>query len=233
MSEPGDEESPTTEVLEDSSAAHPADAEADGGGSGEGDGGGRTVRVRHSSTPDPNKRRRRVEWLAVIGFAALAAVLLRLFVVQTYFVPSGSMSPTIQVNDRIIVNKLAYHLHGVGRGDIVVFNAPEPAVRQDCDTNDTVLVKRVIGLPGETIADHNGTVYIDGKALDQGFLPKHDPNTKTTSFNAVHIGKNEYFVMGDDRVNSCDSRIWGLVQRSEIIGKAEMRIWPISHIGFF
>ena len=163
----------------------------------------------------------------------LVAVLLRVFVIQTYFIPSGSMVPTIQVGDRILVNKLAYHLHGVGRGDIIVFNAPEPAVERSCDTTDRVLVKRVIGLPGETISDRNGTVYIDGKALDEGFLPKHDPDTVTGSFGPVHIGPSEYFVMGDERLDSCDSRTWGLVQRSEIIGKVEMRIWPIGRIGFF
>lgn len=227
MSEPGDESSPPSDGPSDPDAAPSEEAPP------EPSGGGRAVRVRHAPRVDPNRRRRRIEWLAVIGFAALAAVLLRLFVIQTYFVPSGSMVPTIQVGDRILVNKLAYHLHGVGRGDIVVFNAPEPSVAQDCNTSDRVLVKRVIGLPNETISDRNGTVYINSKVLDEGFLPQHDPGTTTGSFKPVHIGKNEYFVMGDERVDSCDSRIWGLVTRSEIIGKAEMRIWPIGHIGFF
>jgi len=167
-----------------------------------------------------------------VGVAVVAAVLLRLFIVQTFYIPSPSMVPTLDVGDRIIVNKLAYHLHGVGRGDIVVFNAP-PAVDPDCLTNDKVLVKRVVGLPDETISDRNGKVYIDGKALDETYLPKDDSATYTASFPARHIGPNSYFVMGDNRTNSCDSRVWGTVSRSEIIGKVEMRIWPISRVAFF
>ena len=92
------------------------------------------------------------------------------------------------------------------------------------------LVKRVIGLPGETISDRNGTVYIDGTALAQPWLPKNDPNTYTPSFKPVRIAPNHYFVMGDNRAISCDSRYWGTVHRSLIVGKVEMRIWPISRI---
>ncbi len=173
-----------------------------------------------------------VEWLAIVGVAVLVAFVMRVFVVQTFFIPSISMTPTLQVGDRILVNKLAYHLHGVGRGDIIVFNAP-PDVATDCATTDKVLVKRVIGLPGETISDTNGTVFIDGKPLDQSWLPKHDPNTYTPTFKAVHIPASDYFVMGDDRSVSCDSRIWGFVTHADIIGKVDMRIWPLSRLGFF
>jgi signal peptidase I len=127
---------------------------------------------------------------------------------------------------------LAYRFHGVGRGDIIVFKAPA-LVDRDCLTDDTDLVKRVIGLPNETISDRNGTIYIDNKALAQPWLPKNDPATKTPAFGPVHIGPSSYFVMGDNRVMSCDSRTWGTVNRSAIIGKAEMRIWPISRITFF
>jgi signal peptidase I len=173
-----------------------------------------------------------LEWAVIIAVALVVAVGLRLFVVQTFYIPSGSMIPTLQVGDRIIVNKLAYRLHGVGRGDIIVFRAP-PKVATACETNDTDLVKRVIGLPGETISDKSGTVYIDGKALKQVWLPTHDPMTYTGSFAPVHIGPDSYFVMGDNRTNSCDSRYWGTVPRSDIIGKVEMRIWPISRVHFF
>jgi signal peptidase I len=175
-------------------------------------------------------RRRILEWVGIVAVALVVALLMRVFVVQTFYIPSASMSPTLNVGDRILVNKLAYHLHGVGRGDIIVFKRP-PA--ENCGTDVTDLVKRVIGLPGETISDTNGTVYIDGKALAQPWLPKNDPNTYTPSFRAVHIAPSHYFVMGDDRAVSCDSRYWGTVPRSLIIGKVEMRIWPISRIGFF
>lgn len=189
-------------------------------------------RRRRVQKPARTVKRRLLEWGVIVAIAVVAAVLLRLFVVQTFFIPSTSMSPTLQVGDRIVVDKLAYHLHGVGRGDIIVFNAPK-AVATDCATTDTVLVKRVIGLPGETISDRNDIVYINGKPLAEPWLPKNDPNTKTTPFPPYHIPKNNYFVMGDNRTGSCDSRYWGTVTRSEIIGKADLRIWPISRIAFF
>jgi signal peptidase I len=173
-----------------------------------------------------------LEWAVIVAVAVGAAVLLRIFVVQTFYIPSASMTPTLKVGDRIVVDKLAYHLHGVGRGDIIVFDAPK-GVRTACETDDTVLVKRVIGLPGETISDRAGKVYIDGKVLDETYLPKNDPATYTAPFHPYHIPANDFFVMGDNRTGSCDSRYWGYVTRSEVIGKVDMRIWPVSRIGFF
>jgi signal peptidase I len=182
--------------------------------------------------PRSNAKRRAIEWGVIVVVALTVAVLLRVFVVQSFFIPSGSMTPTLQVGDRILVNKLAYRLHGVGRGDIIVFRAP-PKVATTCDTTDQDLVKRVIGLPGETISDRNGLVYINNKVLPEPWLPKNDPNTFTASFASVHIGANSYFVMGDNREDSCDSRYWGTVNRSNIIGKVEVRIWPLGRIHFF
>jgi len=177
-------------------------------------------------------RHRLIQWVIVLAVAAVLAILLRTFVVQTFYIPSVSMSPTLKVGDRIIVNKLSYHFHGVGRGDIIVFKAP-PTVATACHTNDTDLVKRVIGLPGETISDRHDVIYINGRPLAQPWLPKNDPDTLTLPFKPVHIGPNSYFVMGDNRIDSCDSRYWGTVKRSLIIGKAEARIWPISRITLF
>jgi signal peptidase I len=182
--------------------------------------------------PRRSTKHRLLEWGIVVAIAVVAAVLLRLFVVQTFYIPSPSMSPTLKVGDRIVVSKLSYDFHGVQRGDIVVFNAPS-AVASSCLTTDKVLVKRVIGLPGETISDHDGVVYIDGKALHETYLPKDDPATYTAPFGPVHIASNHYFVMGDNRTESCDSRYWGTITSSELIGKVEMRIWPVSRIGFF
>jgi signal peptidase I len=179
------------------------------------------------------RRRRRArrwayEWVAIVVIAVLVAFLLRTFVIQTFYIPSASMTPTLQVGDRIVVNKLSYHLHAVHRGDIIVFRRPP---NEDCAGPPVPdLVKRVIGLPGETISDRNGTVYVDGKALDQTWLPKHTTTTYTATFAPVKIAANHYFVMGDDRVDSCDSRDWGTVPRSYIVGRVELRIWPISRI---
>jgi signal peptidase I len=169
------------------------------------DGGGEQPPPRR---PPGRSRRRAIEWLVIAAVAVCVALVVRVYVVQTFYIPSPSMTPTLKVGDRILVNKLAYRFHGVGRGDIIVFRRP-PA--EDCGTTVTDLVKRVIGLPGETIWDKNGT----------------------PSFGPVKIGANSYFVMGDNRTVSCDSRYWGTVNRSLIVGKVEMLIWPLDRIAFF
>jgi len=179
------------------------------------------------------------ESLAVVIVAVAVAILLRLFVVQTYFIPSGSMIPTLQVGDRIVVNKLSYHVHGVNRGDIVVFSRPP---HENCGGPPVAdLVKRVIGLPGETISLNRGYVNINGKLLNETWLPASAQGTtyagpRGTTFSLVHpykIPPNDYFVMGDARGNSCDSRFWGPIARSEIVGKVDLRIWPLGSLTFF
>jgi signal peptidase I len=179
----------------------------------------------------PSSRRRILEWVAIIAVAVAVALLTRAFVVQTYYIPSASMYPTLHVGDRIVVNKLSYHLHGVGRGDMIVFKGP-PAEATRCASSSSDLVKRVIGLPGETISAKNGDVYIEGKQLSEPWLPKI-PSSYTSAFAPVHVPQGQYFVMGDNRVESCDSRFWGFVPQSNIIGKVVMRIWPLSRIAFF
>jgi len=148
-----------------------------------------------------------------VVIAVAAALLLHFFVVQTYFIPSGSMEPTLQIGDRILVDKLAYKLHGVHQGDIVVFARPP---KENCAGPPVPdLVKRVIGLPGQTISlSGTGNIEIDGKTLNQSWLPASEQG-KTfagptgTPYSLVHpykIPANNYFVMGDNRQNSCDSR---------------------------
>ena len=173
-------------------------------------------------------RRTLIEWAAVLLVAALVAVVLRTFVVQTFYIPSGSMEPTLQIGDRILVDKLSYHLHSPRRGDIIVFRRP-PA--EDCPGPPVPdLVKRVIGLPGETISARGGNVYIDGRRLAEPWIPSGDT---TAPFPPFHVPAEEYFVMGDNRGDSCDSRIWGPVARSLIVGHVVMRIWPLGRIRFF
>jgi signal peptidase I len=173
----------------------------------------------------PRWRRILVEWVLVLLTAALVALVLRTFVVQTFYIPSGSMEPTLQVGDRILVDKLSYHLHAPHRGDIVVFARP-PA--EDCPgPSVSDLVKRVIGLPGETISAQGGAVYIDGQRLAEPWLPARDI---TAPFPPLRIPAGQYFVMGDNRGDSCDSRIWGVVPRSYIVGHVVARIWPLSRV---
>ncbi len=177
------------------------------------------------------RRRRRnrsiVEWALVLLIALLVAFGMRTFVVQTFWIPSGSMEPTLNVNDRVIVDKLSYHLHAVHRGDIIVFGKP-PGEVLGPGIND--LVKRVIGLPGETISGENDQVYINGKPLAEPWLPK---GVVTGEFPPVHIPQGYYFVMGDNRGDSTDSRVFGPIAGSLIVGRVVLRIWPLSHITIF
>jgi signal peptidase I len=197
--------------------------------------------------PDPPQPARSARWLRelaiVVVVALAAALLLRAFVVQTFFIPSGSMEPTLKIGDRILVNKLSYHLHAVGRGDIVVFARPAD---ENCGGSPVAdLVKRVIGLPGETISlqtqGSKSYVVINGKRLDESWLP---PSTLGTTFpgptgppynlaQPYTIPANHYFMMGDNRTASCDSRYWGPIPRSLIVGKVELRVWPISAFHIF
>ena len=190
-----------------------------------------------------NEAPRSSRWLReaviVVVVAVLVAVLLRTFVVQTFYIPSGSMEPTLHVGDRILVNKLSYRLHGVGRGDIVVFSRPPAENCGGPEVND--LVKRVIGLPGEIISVSGGYVYVDGRRLDESWLPASEqgvtkPGPGGTDYSLQHpyrVPANDYFVMGDNRTDSCDSRYWGPISKSLIVGKVEMRVWPLSSISFF
>jgi signal peptidase I len=178
--------------------------------------------------PSRKKPRRRamIEWTAIIVIAVLVSFLLRTFAFQTFYIPSGSMEPTLQVGDRIIVNKLAVSWGTINIGDIVVFKAP-PA--ENCGEPVTDLVKRVIGIPGDTLTSKGNTIYVNGKVLDETWThtePLGQP------IGDVHLKANQYFMMGDNHSDSCDSRMWGPVPRSDIIGKAFVRIWPLSRIGF-
>jgi signal peptidase I len=179
------------------------------------------------------------ETLVVVVVALAAALLLRTFVVQTFYIPSGSMEPTLQIGDRILVDKLSYHLHGVDRGNIVVFRRPAD---ENCGGPPVAdLVKRVIGLPGETISLGKGYVDIDGKRLAETWLPASVqgstfPGPSGPAYNLAKsyvIPANHYFVMGDNRADSCDSRYWGPIARSLIVGKVDVRVWPISGFHFF
>jgi signal peptidase I len=165
-----------------------------------------------------------LEWGGLILGAFLIAVVVRAFLFQAFYIPSASMVPTLQKNDRVLVNKLSYKLHDVHRGDIIVFKAPKnvnPPVKD--------LVKRVIGLPGDTVEGRDdGYVYVNGKRLNEPYLNK--PGITTPGFSARVVPADHYWVMGDNRTISEDSRYFGFIPKSAIVGRVFIRIWPLSRI---
>lgn len=187
--------------------------------------------------PAPTRRSHRAifEWIAILLVAVLAAILLRTFVIQPYFIPSGSMEPTLKVGDKVLVNKLSYHLHSVHRGDVVVFKRPP----NDYSADIKDLIKRVIALPNETVSASNGRVYIDGRPLNESWLPKGVTTTFPTQIpgcrpgpaGTCRIPPGDYFVMGDNRGNSEDSRFIGPISGHLIVGRAFLVVWPLGRIG--
>jgi signal peptidase I len=184
---------------------------------------------------DRRWRRVLVRSLITLLIAGLAALLLRLFVVQPYYIPSASMEPTLHGcpgcnDDHVLVDKISYRIHGVRFDDIVVFHKPKNAIAAE-----DVLIKRVIGLPGDRISMKNGVVYIDDRALTEHYLNTNDTscyNTSVGNFAPMTVPNGDVFVMGDNRCHSEDSRDFGPIPTSSIIGRAFMIVWPLSRIGF-
>jgi signal peptidase I len=187
--------------------------------------------VPNEAQPDSNRKsllRWATEWTGIILIALSAAFLIRAYVFQTFYIPSVSMVPTLQVGDRIIVSKLHTDFGDVNRGDIIVFKHP-PLEQCGGDTGpNSDLVKRVIGLPGDVLTSRNNRIYVNGKILVEHW--KHAPDLGN-EIGRVKVPNGQYFMMGDNRPSSCDSRIWGTLPKSLIVGKVILRIWPLSQIG--
>jgi signal peptidase I len=165
--------------------------------------------------------RRNVEWVVIIAVAILSALLVKTFLIEAFYIPSGSMEPTLKIGDRVLVNKLSYKLHDVHRGDVIVFERP-PNVAGEPKIKD--FIKRVVGLPGETIETRGDEVYVNGEKLNEKYLPN---GTKTIPSIEKHkIGTDHYWVMGDNRTNSSDSRFFGEIAEKTIIGRAFVQVWP-------
>lgn len=201
----------------------------------------RRIGSRSAAPTPPSTLRSIVEWVIVLGGALIVALLIRTFLFATFWIPSASMEPTLMGhpgrNDRVIVNKLSYRLHDVHRGDIVVFAKPESEAtitESGREVND--LIKRVVGLEHETVSFRNGEVLVDGKVLDEPYL---DPGTETAPCNgdlgegseSIEVPDNSVLVMGDNRGNSKDGRCFGPIEESSIVGRAFVRIWPVSEFG--
>jgi signal peptidase I len=193
---------------------------------------------RRSKRAGKGRRTRRtiIEWTILIGSALLIAILIKTFLFQAFYIPSESMKPTLNVGDRVLVNKMSYRLHDVNRGDIVVFETPPKAKDANGEIKD--LVKRVIALPGETLETRDGRVFINGRPLDEPYLEQGvrtcAPNSGASceNFGPLQIPADEEFVMGDNRAASKDSRFFGPIRESSIVGRVFVRIWPLNDLGF-
>lgn len=176
----------------------------------------------------------------IVG-ALVVAVLVKSFLIQVFWIPSESMLDTLQIGDRVIVNKLAYRIGDPSRGDVVVFEPDtfesESVVTKvsrnllesvGLRTPESDLIKRIVGLPGETITIEDNQVFIDDRPLDEPYLP---PNVRMNDFGPVTIAVDSYFVMGDNRGSSNDSRRFGAIEGGRIVGRAFSVVWPPSRWG--
>ncbi len=180
-----------------------------------------------------------IEWVAVAVGALAVALLIKAFLLQAFYIPSASMEETLHRDDRVLVNKLSYRFGEIDRGDVVVFEKP-PGAGGDIED----FIKRVVALPGETITFVNGQVYIDGVLLTEPYTMDHQTIPRTSPIisqgcensqavaDRCTLGDGWYFVMGDNRGNSTDSRAFGPIHEDTIIGRAFLKVWPLSDLGF-
>jgi len=179
-------------------------------------------------------RRAMLEWGSVVAGALVLAILVRTFLFGAYYIPSPSMEPTLSIGDRIVVNKVSYRLHDVNRGDLVVFTPTGTAAAEGIDD----LIKRVIGLPGETVTVADGRVLIDGGMLIEPYLadPFSTDDLQTVPWcldggmAKCTVPADHVFVLGDNRANSRDSRFFGPVPIDSIAGRAFARFWPLGSL---
>jgi signal peptidase I len=174
--------------------------------------------VKLNRTLDPDGRAAKLGRSLIISTVLLVGMFGVVFVVhqvgvRSYVVASASMEPTLQVNDDVLVSLASAHWGTIHTGDVIAFSPP-PAF--NCGDGASTVVKRVIGLPGETIWSKGSTIYINGVALNQ---PWKHTKALGPAIVRTHIRAGQYFVMGDNRTNSCDSRFWGTLPRADIIGK--------------
>jgi len=184
----------------------------------------------------PRRRRSRkrmlIEMAATILVAVLVAALVRAFAFETFYIPSASMEPALGVYDRILVQKAFFTWHDVRDGDIVVFSHPPLDRCPGPEGGD--LVKRVIALPGQTIYSAGNSIYVNGQLLAEPYLPSIDPLGPPIASrqHPFRVPSGEFYVLGDNRADSCDSRYWGPIKGTSIVGKVVLLLWHDSHPDF-
>jgi signal peptidase I len=193
----------------------------------------------------PHAWRVGIDWFVTIVGAVLIVLAIKAWVVNPYRIPTPSMEPTLhcarsvaepscrgRFSDRVLANRFIYHFRSPNRGEIVVFHAP-PAAATKCTSGEgNVFVKRIIGKPGDVISERNGWIYINGKRLEEPYLRPsvHVDDAHSTFHGPITVPKGDYYMMGDNRSESCDSRTWGPVPRKSLIGKVFMTYWPPNRI---
>ena len=173
--------------------------------------------------PENNTENPWVEGVKTLALSAVLAFGVRTFVAEARYIPSESMLPTLKINDRLLIEKVGYRFTTPERGDIVVFSPTETLKENGYNQ---AFIKRVIGLPGETITVSGGVVTVDGQPLSENYLadePDYD-------FGPVTVPDGHYLVLGDNRNNSYDSHHWGFLPRQNIIGRAAVRFWPLGRM---
>lgn len=185
----------------------------------------------------PRAWRVTIDWLVTILGAILIVLAIKAWIVNPYRIPSSSMEPTLhcarpdpgcqaRFSDRVLACRFCYDFESPKRGDIVVFKTP-PLAAVKCGEGGT-FVKRLIGLPGQSWAEKNGYVYINGQKINEPYIKPGRRDDRTMG--PIKIPKGQYFMMGDNRVSSCDSREWGTVPRKNFIGKVIAIYWPPERI---
>lgn len=162
----------------------------------------------------------------LIAIALGLAIVIRLFIAEPRYIPSDSMLPTLQIGDRLVVEKVSYYFHPPRAGDVIVFEPPF-ALQERGYESSQAFIKRVIAQPGQTVAIRAGQVWIDDHPLAEPYTlePPH------YEWGPAIVPADQYFVMGDNRNNSNDSHVWGFLPRQNIIGHAQFRFWPPERIG--
>ena len=185
----------------------------------------------------PRPLRAVIDWTLTICVVVVGVLAFQAEIAKPYRVPPASMEPTLhcgspvegcrsRVADRVIANRIVYRFHAPQRGDIVVFEAPA-TVKAACNAGGT-FVKRIVGLPGEQVSMQDGHVLINGVRLMEPYLA---PGYRGQDSGEWPRSRGGYFVLGDNRAMSCDSRRWGVVPRERIIGRADLRYWPPNRAG--
>jgi signal peptidase I len=177
-----------------------------------------------------------LEAAKTVGLSLLLAFGIRSYVAEARYIPSGSMEPTLQINDRLIIEKVSYYFRKPQRGDIVVFNPTKTLRAQGVKD---AYIKRVIGVPGDRVALQQGGVYINGHRLSEDYVYNKPTSVEfctpdpESAFLAkpVKIPTGTILVLGDNRTNSLDGRCWGLVAKEDLVGRASFRFWPVNRVG--